>query len=165
MTRTRRGAHTGASLFSEESTMQFDLAQIDTKTLAETGVEMPVKSLDGKPLIARNGDPVVISVLGSDSTKYRTLTRAQLRKRMEAMAAGKQGALTEAEMDETERDVIDVLVACTVGWKGVLTTEGEPIPFTEDNVRKLYSAYPVIREQVDEFISKRANFISASSRA
>lgn len=144
--------------------MQFDLAQIDTKTLAETGVEMPVKSLDGKPLIARNGDPVVISVLGSDSAKYRTLTRAQLRKRMEAMAAGKQ-ALTEAEMDETERDVIDVLVACTVGWKGVLTTEGEPIPFSEDNVRKLYTNYPVIREQVDEFISKRANFISASSRA
>lgn len=145
--------------------MQFDLAQVDTRTLAETGVPMPVKGLDGKPLIARNGDPVSISVLGSDSTKYRTLTRAQVRKRMESMAGGKPTELTEAEVDETDRDVIDVLVACTVGWIGVLDTEGSPIPFNEDNVRKLYAAYPVIREQVDVFISNRANFIQASSQA
>jgi hypothetical protein len=39
------------------------------------------------------------------------------------------------------------------------------IAFTEDNVRKLYGAYPVVREQVEAFISNRANFIPASSRA
>jgi hypothetical protein len=143
--------------------MQFDLAQIDTKTLAESGAPMPVKSLDGKPLIARNGDPVVIRVLGADSTKYRSLTRAQMRKRMEAAANNKQDAV--ADVDETDREVIEILVACTVGWSGVLNTEGTPIPFTEENVRKLYAAYPVIRDQVDVFISNRANFIQASSQA
>ena len=143
--------------------MQFDLAQVDTKTLAETGVDMPVKSLDGKPLVARNGEQVAITVLGSDSNKYRSLTRTQVRKRLDQMAGGKQ--ITEAEMDETEQDVLDVLVACTVGWKNVLDTEGNAIPFTSDNVRKLYGAYPVIREQVDTFISNRANFIPASSQA
>lgn len=143
--------------------MQFDLAQVDTKTLAETGVDMPVKSLDGKPLVARNGEQVAITVLGSDSTKYRSLTRVQVRKRLDAMAGGK--TITETDMDETEQDVLDVLTACTVGWKNVLDTEGNPIPYTTDNVRKLYAAYPVIREQVDAFISNRANFIPASSQA
>lgn len=144
--------------------MQFDLAQVDTKTLAETGVDMPVKSLDGKPLIARNGEPVAITLLGSDSTKYRALTRVQVRKRMEQMAVGKNSVLTEADMDETDRDVLDVLVACTIGWKNVLDTSGQPIEFTEDNLRKLYGAYPVVREQAETFISTRANFIRPSSQ-
>lgn len=144
--------------------MQFDLAQIDTKTLAETGVDMPVKSLDGKPLIARNGEQVAITVLGSDSSKYRALTRVQVRKRMEQIASGKT-TMTDTDMDETDREVMDVLVACTVGWKNVLDTSGNAIPFTNDNVRKLYEAYPIIREQVESFISNRANFIPPSSRA
>lgn len=144
--------------------MQFDLAQIDTKTLAEAGVDMPVRSLDGKPLLARNGQQVAICLLGADSTKYRALTRAQVRKRMDQLAGGKQ-ALTEADMDETDRDVTDILVACTVGWTNVLDTEGAAIFFSEENVRKLYAAYPVVREQVEAFISNRANFIPASSPA
>lgn len=144
--------------------MQFDFAQIDTKTLAETGVEMPVRLLDGKPLIARTGEPVSITLLGSDSNQYRALTRAQVRKRMEQLAGGNR-TLTDADMDENDREVLDVLVACTVGWKAVLDTSGTPIPFDADNVRKLYVAYPVVREQVEAFISNRANFIPASSPA
>lgn len=144
--------------------MQFDLAQIDTKTLADSGVDMPVKSLDGTPLRARNGEIVAITLLGSDSNKYRALTRAQVRKRMEQMAAGKPPVMTEADLDETDRDVVDVLAACTVGWKNVLDTSGAPIPFNDENVRKLYAAYPVIKEQVDAFISNRTNFIQPSSQ-
>lgn len=144
--------------------MQFDLAQIDTKTLAEAGVDMPVRLLDGKPLIARNGERVYITLLGSDSQKYRALTRSQVRKRMEQLAGGKQ-TLTDADMDETDREVLDVLVACTVGWKGVLDTDGQAIEFQDENVRKLYLAYPVVRDQVESFISNRANFTPASSLA
>lgn len=144
--------------------MQFDLAQIDTKTLAEAGVDMPVKDLAGKALVARNGEPVAITLLGSDSAKYRSLTRVQVRKRMEQMAGGKSAVLTEADMDETDRDVLDVIVACTVGWKNVLDTSGQAIPFTEENLRKLYAAYPVVREQAETFISSRANFIPPSSQ-
>jgi len=144
--------------------MQFDLAQVDTKTLADSGVDMPVKTLEGQPLLARNGEGIAITVLGSDSNKYRALTRAQVRKRMEQMAGGKTPVMTEADMDETDRDVLDILVACTVGWKNVLNTAGEPIQFTEENVRKLYANYPVIREQVEAFISNRTNFIQPSSQ-
>jgi len=144
--------------------MQFDLAQVDTKTLADSGVDMPVKTLEGQPLLARNGEGIAITVLGSDSNKYRALTRAQVRKRMKQMAGGKTPVMTEADMDETDRDVLDILVACTVGWKNVLNTAGEPIQFTEENVRKLYANYPVIREQVEAFISNRTNFIQPSSQ-
>ncbi len=142
--------------------MQFDLAKVDTKTLSEAGVDMPVKTMDGEPLVARNGQPITVRLLGPDSNKYRALTRAQVRKRMAAMADGKV-TLSEAEFEETERELLDILVACTVGWSNVLDTEGAEIPFAEDNVRKLYSNYPVVREQVDTFLANRANFLRASS--
>jgi hypothetical protein len=38
------------------------------------------------------------------------------------------------------------------------------VEFSAANVRALY-AYPVVREQVDRFVSTRANFLKASSPA
>lgn len=142
--------------------MQFDLPQVDTRTLSESGVDMPVKSLQGEPLLARNGKPIAIRLLGPDSGKYRALTRAQVRKRMAQMSDGKV-SLTEEQFEEADRDIMDILAACTVGWSNVLDTDGTEIAFSEENVRKLYANYPVVREQVDTFLANRANFLPASS--
>lgn len=144
--------------------MQFDLAQVDTKTLSEAGVDMPVRNIKGEPLIARNGKPITIKLLGPDSNKYRALTRAQVRKRLTQMADGKP-TLSDAEFDETERDLLDVLVACTLSWDNVLDTDGKLIAHSDDAALNLYLNYPVIREQVDGFLSSRANFLQASSQA
>ncbi len=54
---------------------------------------------------------------------------------------------------------IDVLVACTLGWEGLGDKEG-PLAFTPENARRLYIDYPVIREQVDNFVGNRGNFLN-----
>lgn len=145
--------------------MEFALESVDTKTLSESGVEVVIKKMNSKePLLDANGKPVTIKVMGPDSTKYRSLSRSQIRKRLTRMAAG-QKEVTEADMDETESDGLDILAACTISWTGVLTPKGEEIPCNAENARKLYLHYPVVKEQIDAFISERENFLRASSKA
>lgn len=138
----------------------FDLDVIDTKTRSEAGVYMAVKALDGTPLLNSSGTPVEIMVKGPDSADYTRLLRTQIKKRM-----ARSGIPTEDQSVEDEADLVELLVACTMGWKGVLEKgKKEPVPFTADACRQLYQSFPVIRDQVDSFIASRANFTPASSK-
>ena len=142
--------------------MDFDFASIDTKKLSESGVPLSLLKLDGKPLTDKDGNAVTVTLLGPDSAKYRALTRENIRRRLEKRALG--SVASEVDVDEVERETLEILAVCTVAWQGVNTPQGESIPCTPENARKLYEAYPVIREQVDGFIGNRANFIPASSK-
>lgn len=142
----------------------FDLDVMDTKSLSETGVEMEVRNItDGEPLKNSAGEPIVIRVLGPDSSVYRRLTRQQVQKRFER--AQRQQNITADAYAEAEADAVEILVACTVGWRGILGKDKEPVPFSKEAARKLYEDYPAIREQVDSFASSRANFTKASLKA
>lgn len=152
------------NLHLKANDMDFALDGIDTKTLSEAGVNVVIKMINSKePLKAANGEVVSIKVLGPDSGKYRTLSRAQIRKRLVRRAEG-QTEVTDADMDEGDRDAMEILAGCTVGWTGVLDKAGKPIPCTFENALKLFEGYPVVREQVDLFISERSNFLQASSK-
>lgn len=141
--------------------MKFDLDAIDTKTLADEGVFMVVKRIGvDAPLIARNGQPVRLRLLGPDSDRYRAISRRQIQKRLRRYEAGKP---QEIDLDEAEKDTLDILVACTIGWENVFTPEGNEVPFSEAAALALYTSYPVLREQVDGFATSRANFTKASS--
>lgn len=136
---------------------EFDLAALDTVTRSEQGVTMPVKQFGSdEPLIARNGTPVTITVFGPDSPAYRNAFREQMKRRMAEKAS-------DFNPEKAEEATIDLLARCTISWTGVLDLEGNAIPCTPENVRKLFSKYPVIRAQVDAFVSDRANFLLASS--
>lgn len=142
--------------------MKFDLDAIDTKTLADEGVDMVVmKYGSDEPLLARNKQPVTLTLLGPDSDVYREQTRVQVKKRIARSANVK--SVNEVDLVEAENDALELMVACTVGWKNLFDTDGKPVEFNKDAVRLLYTAYPVIREQVDTFIVDRARFIKASS--
>jgi len=139
--------------------VDFNLPGMDTRTLSEEGVDMQVKSLQGEVLKDADGKPVTLKLLGPDSDKYRAMTRQQVRKRFQR-AAGADA--TKDTFAEDEADALNILVACTVGWSGVNTTKGEPIPCTPDTVRALYTNFPAIRDQADVFMASRANFTKAS---
>lgn len=142
--------------------MIFDLNDIDTKKLSEAGVALQIKRLDGTPLVNAAGESVTITLLGPDSAKYRALTRESIKKRLDRRVQGASD-VTMDDLDQIERETIEILVVCTVGWTGVRTPEGETIACTQDNARRLYENYPVVREQVDAFVGNRANFLQASS--
>ncbi|CAB4130458.1 hypothetical protein UFOVP119_82 [uncultured Caudovirales phage] len=142
--------------------MNFDLDGIDTKTLSDSGVKMQVMKFGtSEPLKARNGGLVMLTVRGPDSDTYRQYTRAQVNKRLQRQADERKAR--EVDFDEVDTDSLTLLVNSTMGWENVLDTDGNPIPFTKENCTALYRNYPVLREQVDAFISNRANFLKASS--
>lgn len=139
---------------------QFD-SRLDSVTLSEAGVKIELKDALGAAMKTDAG-AVAITVLGPDSAKYRTVLENVARDRNARLEIAKAAGTPLVE--QPNENEIAVLTGITIGWENVNTAAGDPIVFTPENVSALY-AYPVIREQVDRFISNRANFLKASSQA
>jgi len=131
-----------------------DLSALDTTTLADEGVDMEVLGVDGTVLRDEAGNAITIKLLGADSEKVRKRQRMEIDKRL------KRGNRAKSSAAEIEENGIDLLVFCTVGWSGV-KFQGEELSCTPDNVRKLYTALPALRDQVDAFVGDRGNFTKA----
>lgn len=62
--------------------------------------------------------------------------------------------------EEIEESALRQLSICTVSWKGV-KLDGQELECNPDNAYMLYSRLPWLKEQVDEFVGDRANFLKA----
>lgn len=142
--------------------LNFDLDVVDTVTLANQGVDMPLKTLAGVPIKNKHGKPVSIRLVGTDSEIYRNLMRARM---VEGVNNRDASALTEELLVKTQEQAIDTVVACTLGWTNVLDKDGAEIKFTAEAARLLYKQYPAIRDQADRFIADRQNFLLKSAAA
>jgi hypothetical protein len=139
---------------------EFD-SRVDTVSLAEAGLDLELRDARGEKMVSQGGT-VALTLLGVDSAKYRDTLDGVTRSRVEAIQKAKQAG-TEVQEDKNAFTV-DVLTAITLGWKNVNDKAGNAVPFNPENVAAFYQ-YPVIREQVDAFVSTRANFLKASSPA
>lgn len=141
--------------------LEFDLEQMETRTLSETGVELALRSVGGtEPLLTKDGKQISLLVLGPDSETYRSKMRENMQKRVQRQANGQKDA---DDATAAERDGIELLALCTKGWSNMNGKDGSPLPFTTEAARQLYSRYPAIRDQVDVFMGNRVNFTKASS--
>lgn len=108
-----------------------------------------------------SGAPVgiTVTVASMDSERARAVEKTQRNARIQKLTRGgrRNAALTA---DELEKDGLDLLVHCTVSWDGV-TENGQALECTPENVRRVYTSYPWLREQVDQAVADRANFFKA----
>lgn len=139
--------------------------ELDTVTRANTGVAVPLLNLDGSPLLNVKKEPVSLTLNGSDGEAYRKASRDLARKRVERSQKLQGATVPDDQLDAAQDDQLDLLVACTVGWSGVVDSKGEPVKATPAAVKEFYTRYPVVREQADRAIMDRALFIKASSGA
>jgi len=116
---------------------------------------MPVRHpTTGAHLLTADGRPMTITLAGTDSAQFR-LASAQLtsllqKKRGKGLSAG-----------DMEDHVLRTLTACTEGW--VLELEdGVDHPFSKDAAMDLYRELRWLREQADEWINDRANYLGES---
>lgn len=132
-----------------------DLANLDTKTAMEKGALLHLRHpVTNEPLYA-NGDkkkPMTIDLMGIDGDTFSKIRRENQRK-----LSKKNKSFNPEDADEQG---LETLAALTKGWAN-LVLGGKPLEFSKGNARKLYSDYPWIREQVNEFCSSRENFIKA----
>jgi hypothetical protein len=144
---------------------------------AEQGATMTVRDTlaetdeDGElpPLLAADGTPATLTLLGADSETarrldYRRQAAAQNRV-VTSMFGGKskRGAVTADDIAEQYDHDLNRLVTLTVGWHGFEDDEGEPLPFSAEAVKELYAQNAFIREQALSFIQDRTRFFAPSS--
>ncbi len=98
---------------------------------------------------------MTITLLGQDSKVYRKIQLAKQQTALNRISKGKKAVDFDAE--KLAEDSIDDLVKLTVSWTG-FTLDGDKLECTPDNVRKVYSEWVWIKEQVAEFVAERANF-------
>lgn len=134
-----------------------DLKQLST-TEHSQGVLAVLHPVTSQPLTSDKGDPVTITLRGLDDKAVRAVQHQVANKRMSRMAGRSPTRRQTYTAEELEADALEVLVTCTVSWTNV-EYQKEQLACTPANVRMLYADLPWLREQVDQFINDRANFL------
>lgn len=138
-----------------------DLSNFDVVKSSTAKMELRSPVTDA-PIVGTDGQSVFIELCSMDSKEFRTATRMVLNRRI-AKSKGRRGGdpTMPASAEEAESDSIDTLIACTKGWSSNMPVDGSVFPFSSENVRVLYTRFPWVREQVDQFIGDRSNFLKA----
>lgn len=123
-----------------------------TPKLADSGAVMPVRDINEEVC-----EGISITLLGKDSKVYQRILRDRQQAVLARMQKGRKGAQLDA--DKLAEDSLDDLVKLTVDWEGIKDDKGE-LECTPENVRRVYENVPHVREQVEEFIGDRANFLT-----
>jgi len=138
-----------------------DLSTLDTVSAAEEGAVMELRHpATGAVLNQDDGSPVTITLAGSDSERYRKAERSNQNRRLKN-SAGRRGLTVTSE--ELENDNLEVLAAATVAWAGIVL-HGESLDCTVANARKVFKEIPWAREQAEQFVAERANFLKVLSK-
>lgn len=139
-----------------------DLSNYDTAAASDEGAVMEVIHPGTGDVIRdpETGEAMTLTLLGVDSTAYQQAFRKNMNRRLNAKAKGQDKMTAE----QLESEAIERLVLCTKGWTHV-GLDGEVLDCTEANARLVYTRFPWLRMQADEFIADRANFLSVSSQS
>lgn len=122
----------------------------ETVKRSEAGVEIELLNLK-----THKGSGAFITVCGMDSDVFRAAKVDRARVIAKKTEAGEE--VTAADIEEMQ---IELLARCTKGWRNIARA-GELLEFSLDAARKLYRDFPAIREQINQAIGDRGNFVGA----
>jgi len=132
-----------------------DLRTFDTVGAAEEGGTVELRDPEGNVFLDDSGKPITITVKGADSKLYTRSHHEAVSRRL-SKRLGRGGM--KLRSDEWDKDAMEILVKCTTSWSGIML-DGKKLEFTESNVRMVYTDFPWLKEQVDEFVQDRGNFL------
>jgi len=95
---------------------------------------------------------ITFSVITQDSKAFREVAKRY--------ASQFMGSEVKPSLDVLELQNVELSVACIVGWSGIEGADGAAVPYTREKAQELLAQPELtfIREQVENFISKRARF-------
>lgn len=114
--------------------------------------DVTIYQRNGLPYLAADGTPATISVLGSESAKYKQLRADVYRDLANAVSA-----------DDAAATRIAIAAAAVVAWHG-WESDGKPLPCSVTNVRGLLVLEHILI-QVENGVSRRADFFGGASAA
>lgn len=127
--------------------MGFDLDQLDVVSRADEGAKCIIRD----PLTGED-TPAYLILAGMDSTVYKQAQHKIANARINRKSTAR------VTIEEIEAEQIGVLVECTLGWGGMVH-KGVEMPFDRKSVRIAYEKFPTVREQAEQFISDRSNYL------
>lgn len=139
--------------------MNFD--QLNTKAGAEAGFELRLTHPEsGEPMEAW------ITVRGYDSATVRQAAN-NLQREVQVRLSRKRGAAAVYDPAKQDEDEIGLLVAATVGWRGIGLGVDAETPYTPEAAKRFYSdpGFSWARKQVERAMGEYANFLPASSKS
>lgn len=116
----------------------------------EVGIEIVVVNEKGEPIGLK------IGVVGPDSERMQKAMRDVAAEF--AKAAAERENLGEAPADEADARLIAILAKATTHWSPDPKIGGQVVPFSEENVRNLYTRFKIIRDQVEAKAARRSSF-------
>jgi hypothetical protein len=124
---------------------------------SDEGADMVLKDPAGKgPIKNGDGSEVTIKLAGITSPRWtRAMDALQNR-----LIANKDKTLSA---EDIRGNRCGLLAAATLDWNGI-EVDGNPVPFSEANAKKLYLRFRWVADQADEFIAAKEHFLPASSK-
>ncbi|RVK56906.1 hypothetical protein CN162_12625 [Sinorhizobium meliloti] len=116
----------------------------------EKGIEIDILNEQAKPIGLK------IRVVGPDSDRMQKAVRDVAAEF--AKAAADRESLGEAREDDSDARMVAILAKATMSWSPNPKIGGSVVPFSEENVRNLYTKFRIIREQVEVRAVRRGSF-------
>ncbi|RVL09933.1 hypothetical protein [Sinorhizobium meliloti] len=116
----------------------------------EEGIEIDILNEQAKPIGLK------IRVVGPDSDRMQKAVRDVAAEF--AKAAAERESLGEAREDDSDTRIVAILAKATMSWSPNPKIGGSVVPFSEENVRNLYTKFRIIREQVEVRAVRRGSF-------
>lgn len=138
-----------------------DLSKFNVSKMSEMGADLELLDPASEPLTYGTGKkkkPVTIKVLGQDSKVWKTHNRDEQRKRTQKMVR-KGGRNIDFTVSDEQR--CEMLAKCTISWSGIDSGK-DPLEFSYENAYNLYLSESWVADQVDAFITDRANFFTSA---
>lgn len=140
-----------------------NLAAYDTVAASDRGADLELILPNGKPILdEKTGKPWTIKLMGVDSRQYQDSQHKVANRRINRRSRTRKGLSAE----ELDSDQLEVLLDVTSSWFGIqLGPNDPPLEFTRENARLVYTRFPWIRDQAEDFIGERSNYLGESLRA
>ena len=137
---------------------KFDLNSFDTVSACNAGAEIELKD----PWTGASTG-AFITIMGEDSEVFKNaFYKIRNRRNMEkAQAERQRQAAPILTAEQEEEDNIELLAACTKGWRGI-ARDGVEIPFSQEAAAQFYRQFPKFKQQANAAIGALENFIKAS---
>lgn len=146
----------GSPLFIPFWRALMDLANLDfSKNPEITAVLHVLHPITGEEMFTNDGEtPVTITLLGMESSIAKRITKARAQKQLNKRN-------NKVDLDEAREFTIGLQAKLITASQG-LTENGQEIDLTDSDVAvDVLTRYNWLREQIDEFITDRANFYKA----
>lgn len=116
----------------------------------EMGVPMVlVDPSSGEDVLNNEGKKMTIYLVGTDSRQF---SEFQVRN------ASKYRGKKTPSVGQMKKDQRDLLACCTTRFENIVI-DGSTVDYSHKSAMDLYERLPWVKEQVDEFINERANFL------